>query len=345
MSGTKYLCAYQGDRSDGYACILTVNLADWSTSAAGGYLEYDTRSGVTPALARIDDTHVLCAYTGDRGDGFATILFEWPAGSGMLSVTGGGYEFDTSDCHRPALCQIDTQGDTHHYLCAYGDPVSSVYAVVLTATVTEISKNLASETAISFGGPFSPSVALAKIDGTHYLCVYGGITGSDAAGAVVLTVNPADWTITTETHYDFAGQVAHFPALAKIDAEHYLCAYHGSSYEGGAVVVTVDPADWSITKETALEIDTTCRDPELCAIDNTNFLCTYSGPGEDGMAVTLNVNTSDWTISKSAPFTFAPSCQMPALCQIDVGHYLCAYADSTQEGYDGVLELGAQILP
>ncbi|MHC4501259.1 MAG: PilW family protein [Planctomycetota bacterium] len=342
MSTTQYICAYQGDRADGYACILTVNAGDWSTSAAAS-LEYDTKSGMTPALARIDDTHCLCAYTGDRGDGWACIFEYTPPA--MLSAYSRG-QFHPAECHRPALCQIDTQGDTHHYLCAYGDPVSSVYAVVLGVTIIPIMEVTSAGPTISFAGRFSPAVALAKIDDTHYLCAYGGITGTDQAGAVVLTVNPADWTITTETHYDFGGEVADFPALGKIDDTHYLCAYQASSSGGRAVVLTVNPADWSITKETALDIDTTGRDPELCPVDNTNFLCAYSGPGDDGVAVTLTVSTSDWTISKSESFTFGPSCQMPALCQIDVGHYLCAYADYTQEGYEGVLALsGNGILP
>jgi hypothetical protein len=346
MSGTKYLCAYKGDRQDGYACILTVNPADWSVSAAS-FLEYDTKNGMTPALAKIDDTNVLCAYRGDHGCGWMCILYEWPAGSGILE-NSTKQKFDPSDCIHPVLYQIDTQGDTHHYLCAYSDLASSVHVLVLTVTIIPyVMMDLTSGPSISFGHGQTPGSALTKIDDTHYLCAYEGETGSHYGAAVVLTVNTVDWTIITETHYDFPGEVAKFPTLAKIDDTHYLCAYYGSSFEGRAVVLTVNPMDWTITMETPFDIDTFGMDPELCRIDNMNFLCAYRGPGDDGMAIVLTVNSSDWTISKGTPFTFATTCVMPALCQIDVGHYLCAYAGSAYTGYDGVLEFGAgeAILP
>ena len=342
MSGTKYLCAYRGDREDGYACIFTVNPADWSVSAAS-FLEYDIKQGMSPALAKIDDTNFLCAYNGYKSNGFACILYE--STPGVLAV-GPVLEFDTAACYYPTLCQIDTQGDTHHYLCTYGDAdnPSSAHALVLTINIG--SWTITNGPSISFVGGPAPTTALAKIDETHYLCAYEGETGNDHGAAVVLTVNTGDWTITTETHYDFLGEFANKPALAKINDTHYLCAYQGPLYEGRAVVLTVNPADWSITKETSLDIDTKGRDPELCHIDNTSFLCAYWGPGEDGMAVVLTVNISDWTISKGMPFTFAASGQMPALCQIDVGHYLCAYKDWIEIGYDGVLELSSGgILP
>ena len=347
MSGTKYLCAYRGDREDGYACIFTVNPTDWSVSSSS-FLEYDTKQGMAPALAKIDDTNFLCAYNGTQSDGFACILYEWPAGSGTLEV-GPKLEFDIAACFYPTLCQIDTQGDTHHYLCTYADAdnPSSVHAIVLTVTIIpSVMMQLSNGPSISFNGGPAPMTALAKIDETHYLCVYEGRTGSDHGAAVVLTVNTGDWTITTETHYDFLGEIANTPALAKINDTHYLCAYADALYGGHAVVLTVNPADWSITKETPLDIDTKGRDPELCPIDNTSFLCAYWGPGEDGMAVVLTVNISDWTISKGTPFTFAVSSQEPSLCRIDAGHYLCAHKVWNEIGYVGVLELSSGgILP
>lgn len=345
MSGTKYLCAYRGDREDGYACIFTVNPADWSVSSSS-FLEYDTKQGMAPALVKIDDTNFLCAYNGTQSDGFLCILYE--STPGVLAV-GPKLEFDTSDCYYPVLCHIDTQGDTQHYLCAYADAdnPSSVHALVLTITIIPyVMMELSSGPSISFGGGPAPKVALSKIDETHFLCVYEGRTGSDHGAAVVLTVNTGDWTITPETHYDFLGEFANVPALAKIDDTHYLCAYQGLSYEGRTVVLTVNPVDWSITKETPLDIDTKGGDPELCPIDNTSFLCAYWGPGEDGVVVVLTVNTSDWSISKGTPFTFAVSSQQSALCRIDAGHYLCAYKDWNEIGYDGVLKLSTGgILP
>jgi len=52
MSGTKYLCAYRSNMDDGWARILTVNPDDWSVGA-GSFFEYDTKQGITPALAKM----------------------------------------------------------------------------------------------------------------------------------------------------------------------------------------------------------------------------------------------------------------------------------------------------
>lgn len=351
ISGTKYLCAYRGDRDDGWACILTVNPADWSVNAAG-FLEYDTKCGITPALAKIDDANFLCAYQGDGGDAWACILYEWPAGSGTL-VKGPGLEFDPSSGYIPALCHINTQGDTSHYLCTYADAEipASVHALVLNVTIIpDVLMELTSGPSITFASALATQTALAKIDEIHYLCAYAGKNGSNHGAAVVLTINTGDWTITTETHYDFDGEVAEVPALAKIDQTHYLCAYQYPypSYEGHAVVLTVNPADWSIGKEpiSGIVVDSVAKDCELCQIDDTNFLCAYRDTNYNGVAVVLTVNTSDWTVRKSTSLTFNPTPHPgPALCQIDACHYLCAYCSTDIDGYAGVLEISGGIMP
>jgi len=342
MSGTKYLCAYRGDRDDGFACILTVNPADWSVSTAS-FFEYDIKQGVTPALAKIDDTHFLCVYKGDKGDGWSHVLYE--AAPGVL-VAGPGKELDNEDCTSPSLCQIDTT----HYLCAFSDISAGHTASLVVLSVDTGSWSISSGTSTSFDGSLSPTPALAKIDEIHYLCAYAGQNGSDHGAAVVLTINTGDWTITTETHYDFDGEVAEVPALAKIDDTHYLCAYQYPypSYEGHAVVLTVNPADWSISKEpiSGIVIDSVAKDCELCEIDDTNFLCAYRDTNYDGVAVVLTVNTSDWTVSKGMPLMFGATPHPgPALCQIDTGHYLCAHCGLDIDGFTGVIGLSGGILP
>lgn len=345
MSGMNYLCAYRGDRDDGFACILTVDSSQWNGVSKGSSVEYDTRNGVEPALAKIDDTYALCAYTGDHGNGWAQILeYADPAINAYCRQ-----KFDPDNCYYPALSHINTQGSDHYYLCAYGR-IDTAHALVLKATIVPyvmIQLGSAGPT-ISWAGGTAPYVALAKIDDTHYLCAYEGNTGSDHGAAVVLTVNTADWTIAQETHYDFAGEVAMTPALARIDDTHFLCAYNhwSPSYEGCAVVLTVNPVDWSITKETSIQIDTPARDPDLCRIDSTSFLCAYRGPSYNGAVGVLTIDTGNWTISKATPFAMEYSPQPGlALCQVDGGHYLYAISGIDDDGFTGVLELGAAILP
>jgi hypothetical protein len=342
MSGTKYLCAYRGDGYDGWACILTANSSDWSVSASG-FFEYKTKDVGAPALAKIDDAHFLCAHEDEHGDGRAVLLYESAPG---IIANGPDVQFDTADGASPALCKIVTQGDDHYFLCAYQAPYE-VRAVVLTATVVP-AMALAAGTKTSFAAAYGPTPALAMIDETHYLCAYKGTTGSEHGAAVVLTVNPTDWTVAAGTHFDFLGEYAAAPELTKIDDTHYLCTYLGSSSAGRAVVLTVSPADWSVAKEAGPDflIDSTDGSLPTCSIDNVNFLCAYRSLTAGGSATVLTVNAGDWSISKKTPLAFEPSMSLQhALYQIDTEHYLCAYSGLATDGFVGVLELGAGILP
>ncbi len=348
MSGTKYLCAYRSNRDDGWARILTVNPTDWSVSV-GDFFEYDTKQGITPDLARIDDANCLCAYQGDRGDGWACIIYESPAGSGTLE-TGPTVEFDTADCIYPALSKINTQGDTHNYLCAYFDNTSSVRMVVLNATIIPyVMMDLTTGPSTSFGCDLVCDPDLVKIDDTHHLCAYRG--SNLRHWAVVLTVDTGTWTVSTETPFEVTPTIyAYEPALAKIDDTHYLYAFQTNMSQGCAITLAVNTSDWTITRAMAdlyYQFSDAAGSLELCQIDSTNFLCAYGGGfGGGGLTTVLTVDTSDWSLSHSAPFTFeSGTCAEPALCQIDASHYLCAYAGLDDVGYVGVLELSGGIMP
>ena len=341
MSDTNYLCAYLGDMYDGWACILTVNTSDWSVSAAG-FFEFDTKDGQTPVLAKVDDTHFLCVYVGVQSDGFACILKHTPPTT--LNKLGS-LEFHTTDCATPVLCQIDAT----HYLCAFADMNAGYTASAIVLTVDTGSWSISSGTSTSFPASFSSAPALTKIDDTHYLCAYEGQTVGVHGAAVVLTVNPADWTVIPGTHFDFHGEAADAPELAKIDDEHYLCTYWAGSNEERVTVLAVNPVDWTVTKDVGpdffLDLMATSVH-QLSRIDSTNFLCAYPALTTGGTAIVLTVNTGDWSVSKTTPTTFeSVSCAQTALCQVDAAHYLCAYSGPGSDGFAGVLELSDGIRP
>jgi hypothetical protein len=337
ISATQYLCVHRGASDDGFARILTVDLNTWAVTSISS-IEYDTKQGVTPALAKIDDSHFLCAYQGDRGDGRACV-FTFTAPN--MLTTGPGFEFDTADCIYPALCQIDGT----HYLCAYDVQSSICRAVVLT--VDTMSWSISKGPTTEFATALSPKPALAKIDETHYLCAYGG--PGDRGYAVVLTVNTGDWSVATEAPFEFDASYAADPALAKIDDTHYLCAYQGNAAMGCAMVLVVNRADWTAAKAepsySLFEPQSACA-ASLCKIDAANYLCAYEGMGAVGKAVVLTVDIGSGTITPKTPFTFeSVLCATPALCQVNAGHYLCAHSGPADDGYAGVLELGSAIVP
>ena len=342
-SGTDFWCVYRGDRDGGYLRPMTVRTTDWGVDA---YLtlEYDTKQGITPALAKIEETNFLCAYQGDRSDGFVCILFEKIPGTLQRSVP---LEFDSADCIYPALSEIYTEGNDHHFLCAYFDNASSMRTLVLTATITDVMMQLTNGPTSSFACDLVCQPALIRIDDTHHLCAYRG--SNLRHWAVVLTVNPADWSVTTETPFEVTPSLYSYePALAKIDDTHYLYALTSNIGQGCIAVITINTSDWTITKDTAYDyyqFSDAAGSIEVCQINSTSFLCAYTGGGS-GLVTVLTVNTGDWSISHTAPFTFETNaCSEPELCKIDDTHYLCAYAGLDDDGYVGVLELSGGIMP
>ena len=278
IDNDNYLCVYEGPDSDGWAIILTVNPVTWTVSK-GTAFEYDSSKGKTPALAQIDSTHYLCAYTGHDDDGWATVL---TVNTGSRVITKETpFEFDTHDGGTPALAKID---DTH-YLCAYNGKDNDGWATVLT--VNTGSRAITKETSFEFDSQNGETPALAKIDDTHYLCAYNG---KDNDGwATVLTVNTGSWVITKETPFEFDTQDGEAPALARTGNNSFLCAYQGENDDGWAVVLAVNLITWTISKQTPVEYDTSGKIPALNKIDDNHCLCAYQGKNNDGWAMVLEV--------------------------------------------------------
>ena len=144
------------------------------------------------------------------------------------------------------------------------------------------------------------------------------------------------YDITKGTNFEFDAVDGDFPALAQIDATHYLCVYQGDGGDGYAVVLTVSGT--TITKGTAFEYDElNGNTPALAQIDATHYLCVYQGDGGDGYAVVLTV--SGTTITKGAAYEYDELNGLdPALAQIDATHYLCTYKSSDDNyGYAVIL--------
>ncbi len=190
--------------------------------------------------------------------------------------------------------------------------------------------------------PVDESV-LAKIDDTHFLCVYATNTywmpPTVNAVAAILTVDTATGTITRENDpFIFDYEWGLNPAISKIDNSHYLCTFSGLDGVGKSVVLTVDLDTWVITTETffVFETDQACY-PVLSKIDDSVpgidfYLCAYSYWNAEGAgkSVVLTVDTSTWTIDMIAPFEFQSSpIETPTLSKIDDNHFLCAYVYET----------------
>jgi type II secretory pathway pseudopilin PulG len=336
ISGNHYLCAYTGDGDDGWAVVLVVDMDTWKITDRK-HLEFDDIKGKSPALSKIDDEYYLCTYSGDGDAGWAKVLNVNMSNWHVTTETSLNYE--TGKAKDSALTKIDD----NHYLCAYNGDDDDAWAVVLN--VDGATWDITKETPFEFDALKGKTPALEKIDDEHYLCAYSG-PDKDKGWAVVLAVDSATWDITKETPFEFDAVKGKTPALAKIDDEHYLCAYSGDKDKGWAVVLTVDNTTWNITKETSLQFDSKkgkaialAEIPYLPASvsNRTDYLCAYSGDKDHGCVVTLRVDETTWTITKGNPFDYDDAddelieyeddkAKTPGLCTIDTIRFLCAYS-------------------
>jgi len=289
--------------------------------------EFDTKVGKTPALNQIDSTHYLCTYSGDKDDGWATVL---KVDTDTWEITkGASLEFDSKKGKEPALSMIDRT----HFLCAYSGDNDDGWATVLTVDTDtwEITK----ETPFEYDTKKGKTPALSQINSTHYLCVYNG--DKDDGWATVLTVDTDTWEITKETSFEYDTKKGKTPALTRIDSSNYLCAYTGDHDAGLAVVLTVGMGAWAITKGTSFEYDSgDGKTPALVQVDFGHYLCAYDGgkgKASDAWTTVLTVDASE-NVTREASLQYdSGDCKIPALAQGDDDNYICAYSGDRDVGW------------
>jgi type II secretory pathway pseudopilin PulG len=335
IDAANYLCAYSGRATDGFAVILTVDTGSWTISK-GTELEFDTSNCRRPALARIDATNYLCAYTGFQEDGWAVIL---TVSIGTKTITmGTPFEFDTDNCEIPALTQIDSDD----FLCTYRGPGNSGWAVILTADT--VAGTISKGTPFEFNTSSVEGCALAKVNNTHYLHSYGYGGGGRA---VVLGTDTGAKIVTKETTFDFDTTRPVETDLGKIDDNHYICVYEGGPAIGYTVILTVDTATWAIGRGVApIVLSDQGHSPAVAWMSDNEFICAYGGFGEDGMARVLRTDTQTDSVTCGSEYEHdVVKGKTPAVARVDDTHVLCAYTGSADDAFATILTISDPILP
>ncbi len=302
------------------------------TEEPGAEFEFDPGNGANPVLSRIDNTHHLCAYEGPGGKGTACAVVLIVDTANWTITKGPVLAFD-APAGKSALARVDAI----NYLCAYTGPADDGWAVVLT--VNPVTWAVSNGAALEFDPQECKSPALSQIDSDDYLCVYRGFMTPSVGGsfARVLTVDVPTRTVTAGPTLIFDPDGGGSSSLARIDDEHHLCMYSGSSAApGSAVILTVDTVTKTVTKEGSLFVFDTqqAMQNRLCKIDQNHYLAAYRGWNETGFAFIFTVDTSTWAISKGATIVYDDKSEYAALAWISGEDYLCAYAGTVQGGTD-----------
>ena len=283
IDSTHYLNTYRGVDSDGFGVVLTVNTTDWTVNS-GTKHEFDTSSAEHISLVQINSTHYLATYRSTSYTGYAIILTvnttDWTITSGtrhLFDSTGGNIY--------NSLIKINTT----HYLSAYNDAYGG-QTMILTVNTTDWT--ITNGTKHEFDTSYGYYNSLAQINSTHYLNAYMG--DSIEGQAIVLTVNATDWTVSSETKYEYDDTNVQHQSLTKIDDRHYLCIdmADGPYDAGNSRILTVDTSDWTITGGAIHQYDTVLGYyASVVKVDSTHYLNAYVGPSWFyGSAVVITIN-------------------------------------------------------
>jgi type II secretory pathway pseudopilin PulG len=326
---THFLCAYAGVGLDGWVSVFTIDL-DAETVTLEDSFEFDTQQGNSPALAKIDNEHFICAYNGQGSDGWA-VVFTVDNSTWMISKETP-FKFDNQNGQAPELIKIDNS----HYLCTYRGFQGKPKAVILIVDLA--TWQISQGTPLQLDTLNIENTSLAQIDTSHYLCVYSVL--GDCGKAVVLTTDTVTDTITAGSAFEFISASCRFSSLAQIDADDFLCVYCDQDYDGNARILRVDTGTWQITAPAPVVYNPSRSFwPSLAEIDQTQVLCAWDGFQNEGVAAILNVDAATGSVIPGPDYSFDTIGQTPDLHRIDDTHYLGVYKGQGGDGWGVIIDI------
>ncbi len=329
-----HICAYTGEGGDGWSVVLRVDPSA-ETIAAGTPFEFDTSNGRRPDLAKIDDGHYLCAYSGYKTDGWAVVLTVDLVGYNITAETP--FEFDPVDCFQPELARIDAQ----NFLCVYRDNNSNGLAVILTVDPATwfVTVGTLLNFSTSCGEP-----ALAQVDATNFLCTYHG---GSAGRAAVLTVDTGLGTVTCGPILTHSLNGSKASDVVRMDGNNFLCAYTIGANTGFSRVLSVAPVTRQITaKGTAFEFGPgQGKAPAIIRMNSSEALCAWDGVGDEGTIAILEVETLTGQISKRVPYVFDRRGMNSVLGIVTSDIYLGVYQGLDSDGWAVLFNINGGIRP
>ncbi len=243
-------------------------------------------------------------------------------------TSGAKHEFDAGAGYYHSLARIDST----HFLNAYlGTNLDGIGRVL---TVDNTTWTVTGETPHIFDSNGANYNSVSQIDTFHFLNAYQGV--DDDGFAVVLTVDNTTWTVTSGAKHEFDTAKGAYHSLAQMDSTHFLNAYQGVDDDGFAVVLTVNPATWTISNGTKHEFETDRSiTNSLIQIDSTHFLNAYrAGMSNVGLSLILIVDPVNLTVTNGTLHEFdSVFTYYPSLAQIDSTHYLNAYCGAGDDGF------------
>jgi hypothetical protein len=237
MTTNLVLNVWTGPDGDGWARAFNVA---GDTVVAGTAYEFDSADGTLMTLAKVDDTHAICFYTGTTSDGIATILAV-DSGTFIITEPGSPLTFEAGFAANNSCAAL---GDGIHFVNFWrnGGGIQVRCFAVNTSTwaITALS------TALNWAAVTAFMNAVSVGDGTHIVNIFENSLGKLAAQA--FAVNLSTFAVTAVgTPLSTASVGNDLTAVGFGDGFHFAAFYSGNIGDGFAQMIAMDPVTFSMT--------------------------------------------------------------------------------------------------
>lgn len=285
-------------------------MANYDLSTSATELRINTQGTGWSTCLPVDSAHVLLvgANSAVTGNVSAEII---AVNTSTYAISTVGSEFayyggtgsGVSD-----VCQIDS---THFLLCGSLVSNSDMAAVVLAVDTSTWGITTAGSRLDSISA-WGDGANVVSIDSTHYLLSWSETGGGGSYGQTthtVLTVNTSTWAVTTATTNFASSGTSTFSypmGMQKVDDNHFLHFFNGTSNDGYAQVIAVNTSTWAVSTAGAaftgwdtgnishpfqVDKDNTIK------IDSTHVIFVWNSYTSAFYTQVFSVNTSTWAVT------------------------------------------------
>jgi len=245
ISSTRFINFWSGSGSDGFVQVFAVDTtsANYTVTALGTALEFDTSDNSSNAPAQIDANHFINFYTGVSGGGFVS-NFEVNLATFAVTEVGSTLTFDATLASDMSVSPL---GDGLRFLLFWrhnGAEGRAQVFLVNTGTwaITAIGSPLSFDT-VNFT---NHSISLG--DGQNFVNAWR--SASDKGLVRSFNVNPATYAVTgILTSVEFEGTfVRSIDIVSMEDNRHFTLFWRGNNLDGFVQVFQATPLTFLVSE-------------------------------------------------------------------------------------------------
>ena len=295
------------------------------TIAYGSTNDYYSGTTYYNAVAKIDATHFVLAYTDSSNDGYVRFgaISGTSVGYGIAAVFNEATTFDIS------IATIDAT----HFIVSYMDYTNSGYGTAIIGTISGTSISYGSEYVFNSAATTLTDVSL--LDSTHFVVSYAD-NGNSTYGTAIIGTIANDDEISYGSEYVYNSGIVYYPKVATIDSTHFVVAYrdNGNLNYGTAIIGTIANDDEISYGSEYVFNSAFTNEISIALINSTHFIVAYADPTNNQYTTSIiGTIANDDEISYGSEYASSYEGLYHSVDKIDATHFVLAFRDENNNDY------------